>query len=46
VERVVADSLPDWPPFPEVSDALRALRERGRKLAILSNTEVLEQAQL
>jgi 2-haloacid dehalogenase len=33
------DSLPFWPAFPEVSGALRALRERGWRLAILSNTD-------
>ena len=32
-------SLPRWRPFPEVPGALRALRERGRKLAILSNVD-------
>jgi 2-haloacid dehalogenase len=32
-------SLADWPVFPEVRDALTALRERGWKLAILSNTD-------
>jgi 2-haloacid dehalogenase len=32
-------SLPDWPPFPEVPRALAALRERGWRLAILSNTD-------
>lgn len=35
----LARSLPDWPPFPEVPAALAALRERGWKLAILSNTD-------
>ena len=35
----LADSLPAWPPFPEVPAALRALRERGWRLAILSNTD-------
>ena len=35
----LADSLPSWPPFPEVPGALRALRERGWRLAILSNTD-------
>lgn len=35
----LADSLPSWPPFPEVHDALAELRERGWKLAILSNTD-------
>lgn len=32
-------SLPDWPPFPEVPAALAELRDRGWKLAILSNTD-------
>ena len=32
-------SFASWEPFPEVSGALRALRERGRKLAILSNVD-------
>src|SRR2546427_9897807 len=32
-------SLAEWRPFPEVPAALRALRERGRKLAILSNVD-------
>src|SRR5215210_4326960 len=32
-------SLPDWPVFPEVPRALEAARERGWKLAILSNTD-------
>lgn len=32
-------SLPSWPPFPEVPGALRALRERGYRLAILSNVD-------
>ena len=35
----LAKSLPDWQPFPEVPAALRELRERGWKLAILSNTD-------
>jgi 2-haloalkanoic acid dehalogenase type II len=35
----LAESLPTWPVFPEVPDALRALRERGWRLAILSNTD-------
>jgi 2-haloacid dehalogenase len=37
--NVLADSLPSWPPFPEVPDTLRDLRERGWNLAILSNTD-------
>lgn len=32
-------SLPDWPVFPEVPGALTELRERGWKLAILSNSD-------
>jgi 2-haloacid dehalogenase len=32
-------SLPGWPVFPEVPGALRELRERGWKLAILSNSD-------
>src|SRR6266511_3760117 len=32
-------SLPTWPVFPEVPDALREARARGWKLAILSNTD-------
>ena len=37
--NVLADSLPDWPPFPEVPGALEELRERGWRIAILSNTD-------
>jgi 2-haloacid dehalogenase len=32
-------SLPSWEPFPEVRGALEEVRERGWKLAILSNTD-------
>lgn len=32
-------SLPSWQPFPEVPGALRELRRRGYKLAILSNVD-------
>ena len=35
----LANSLPDWPPFPEVPGALAELRERGWRLALLSNTD-------
>src|SRR5438093_8471768 len=38
-EDALARSLPSWQPFPEVPDALRRARERGWKLAILSNTD-------
>src|SRR5688500_5864010 len=36
---VLAHSLPEWPPFREVPDALEELRRRGWNLAILSNTD-------
>src|SRR5262245_3938042 len=35
----LAASLSDWPPFPEVPAALRAVRAEGWRLAILSNTD-------
>jgi len=35
----LAASLPSWPAFPEVPAALAALRARGWRLAILSNTD-------
>jgi 2-haloacid dehalogenase len=35
----LAETLPSWPVFPEVPAALRELRDRGWKLAILSNTD-------
>jgi 2-haloacid dehalogenase len=35
----LGDSLPDWPAFPEVPEALAELRRRGWRLAILSNTD-------
>jgi len=38
-EYALADSLPSWPPFPEVPGALAELRGLGFKLAILSNTD-------
>jgi FMN phosphatase YigB (HAD superfamily) len=31
--------LPSWPAFPEVGNVLQALRDRGWKLGILSNTD-------
>jgi 2-haloacid dehalogenase len=34
-----AASLPDWPVFPEAPAALNEARERGWRLAILSNTD-------
>ncbi len=38
-ETALADSLPDWQPFPEVPQELEEARQRGWKLAILSNTD-------
>ena len=38
-EDGLARSLPGWQPFPEVPAALREARERGWRLAILSNTD-------
>jgi len=38
-EDALARSLPGWQSFPDVPDALRDARERGWKLAILSNTD-------
>ncbi len=37
--RVLPDSLPLWRPFPEVPEALQALRRAGYRLAILSNVD-------
>lgn len=37
--EALAESLPDWPVFPEVPASLDRLRKRGWKLAILSNTD-------
>ena len=38
-ETALARSLPSWEPHPEVRGALEVARERGWKLAILSNTD-------
>jgi 2-haloacid dehalogenase len=38
-ENALAEALPSWRPFPEVPAALGELRERGWRLAILSNTD-------
>ena len=38
-EDALADSLPSWPPFPEVPAELARVRERGWRLAVLSNTD-------
>ena len=37
--EALGDSLPSWPPFPEVPRALTELRNAGWKLAVLSNTD-------
>lgn len=37
--EALAESLPEWPPFPEVPKALQELRNRDWRLAILSNTD-------
>lgn len=37
--HALAGSLPDWSPFPEVPEALQQLRDRGWRLAVLSNTD-------
>jgi len=37
--EALGESLPTWPPFAEVPDALARLRVRGWRLAILSNTD-------
>jgi 2-haloacid dehalogenase len=36
---MLAQSLPSWPPFPEVPESLRELRRRGWNLVILSNSD-------
>src|ERR687885_1904762 len=38
-EDALARSLPSWQPFPEVRAALEQARDRGWRLAILSNTD-------
>jgi 2-haloacid dehalogenase len=38
-EDALAESLPSWRPFPEVTGSLAELRDRGWRLAILSNTD-------
>lgn len=39
MEDALGASLPGWPVFPEVPVALHALRHRGWRIAILSNTD-------
>lgn len=38
-EYAMADGLSDWPVFPDVAPGLRAVRDAGWKIAILSNTD-------
>ena len=38
-ETALADSLPEWPPFPEVPSELEEVRRRGWRIGILSNTD-------
>jgi 2-haloalkanoic acid dehalogenase type II len=38
-ENALANSLPQWQPFPEVPPALEEARARGWRVAILSNTD-------
>ncbi len=38
-EDALGRSLPDWDPFPEVPAALEEARDRGWRLAVLSNTD-------
>jgi 2-haloacid dehalogenase len=38
-EQTLGSALPRWPVFPEVPSELRELRERGWRIAILSNTD-------
>jgi 2-haloacid dehalogenase len=38
-ETALAESLPTWPPFPEVPGALKQLRDEDWRLAVLSNTD-------
>ena len=39
-EGGLAASLPNWEPFPETFNALTEIRERGWKIAILSNSDL------
>nr|HET6904785.1 HAD family hydrolase [Ktedonobacteraceae bacterium] len=38
-ERVLAETLPRWPVFPDVGPALTSLKAQGWKLALLSNID-------
>ena len=37
--QALGESMPTWPPFPEVPASLTELRDRGWRLGILSNTD-------
>jgi 2-haloacid dehalogenase/putative hydrolase of the HAD superfamily len=37
--RILPDSLPDWPPFPDTNPALERLAAAGHTLGILSNVD-------
>jgi 2-haloacid dehalogenase len=38
-ERVLADTMPTWPPFPETAATLERLRQDGWRLGVLSNVD-------
>jgi len=38
-ERLLVDTLPRWPPFPETKEVLETLRGKGYSLVILSNVD-------
>lgn len=38
-EDALAEALPSWRPFPEVTGSLSELRDRGWRLAVLSNSD-------
>ena len=38
-EYLLAETLPNWRPFPEVNETLLSLKDRGVKLALISNTD-------
>ncbi|WP_457755619.1 haloacid dehalogenase type II [Thermodesulfatator indicus] len=38
-ENILWQSLPSWPPFPEVKEALAGLKKAGFKFAIISNID-------
>jgi 2-haloacid dehalogenase len=38
-EDALAESLPSWRPFPEVNGSLAELRDRGWRIAVLSNSD-------